>query len=243
MSGTLRRVAYDFSGEVAVVTGGAGGIGGAIVERLRSSGARVVVWDAADRRLGPGDAVCDLTDADAVAAALHTTRDRVGAPTMLVTCAGVVGARTPLLDLDDTEWRRTVDVNVGGVLVATRAVVPAMIEAGRGRVVHVGSMTGIDANEGFGAYSATKAAVHNLTQAMGKEWAAHGVRVNAVAPGMVDSPFIAQMPADYVIDRVGKSSLGRLIRPDEVASAALWLLSEDCSFLTGYTLALAGGRR
>lgn len=243
----MTRVSYDFGGERAVVTGGASGIGAAIVRSLAAAGARVAVWDVSSE--APGDAAsggealirCDVSSAASVREARAATIAALGPPTMLVNCAGIVGVRAPALDSDPDEWARIFDVNLGGAVRVTRAL-SADLAAGGGRIVNIASMTGLDANVGYAAYSASKAALINVTQVLGKELAGQGVLVNAVAPGMVDSPFIGDMSDEYIADRRAKSALARLIRPEEVAAAVMWLLSDDCSFLTGFTLPLAGGR-
>ncbi len=244
----MSSIEYDFSGHNAVVTGGASGIGRDIAARLSMAGAHVVVWDvSAFEDDGDGDdgvavaVLCDVADPASVAAAYEETTRRVGVPTLLVNAAGIIGRRVPVADLDVEEWDRIQRVDLRGVLIVTRALLAGLRGRG-GRIVNIASMTGLDGNDGYAAYSAAKAAVINLTQVLGKELAGEGIFVNAVAPGMVDTGFVVGMDSDYIAGRRAKSALGRLIRPAEVSSAVLWLLSDESSFLTGYTMPLAGGR-
>ncbi len=238
---TLR---YDFEGLVAVVTGGASGIGLAIARRLARSNAAVAAWDVADAGDIPGVTAisCDVSDEASVAEAMRRTVEWLGTPTLLVNAAGVVTRRAPLASLDLGEWDRTFDIDLRGVVLVTRAALPQLLGAGGGAIVNIASMTGLDANAGYAAYSAAKAGLVNLTHLLAKEYGGAGIRSNAVAPGMVETPLITRMDPAFIAERTARSAAGRLIRAEEVAAAVLWLLSEEASFVNGITLPLTGGR-
>jgi len=237
------NVAYDFDGAVAVVTGGASGIGAETARRLSRSNAAVAAWDVADGGGIPGVAGirCDVTDEASVSAALRSTVESLGTPSLLVNAAGVVSPRGSLGTLDLDEWDRTFDIDLRGVALVVRALLPGLLDT-KGAIVNIASMTALDANAGYAAYSAAKAGLVNLTHLIAKEYGGSGVRANAVAPGMVETPLIARMDPAFIADRTARSAAGRLIRAEEVAAAVLWLLSEEASFVNGITLPLTGGR-
>lgn len=236
---------YDFAGRVSVVTGGASGIGAAIAERLRADGATVVVWDLpqAVQDLPPALACAvDVTDRASLAAATQATLARHGRMDHLVHSAGYAGPTVPLDDYDPAEWQRIVDVNLVGSFNVCRAVVPAMRRADAGRIVAIASLAGKEGTPNATAYSAAKAGVIALVKALGKELAATGVRVNAIAPAAVRTALLAQMAPAHVQTMVDKSPMGRLGEPQEVAELAAWLCSDACSFSTGAVFDLSGGR-
>lgn len=236
---------YDFAGRVSVVTGGASGIGAAIAERLRADGATVVVWDLpqAVRDLPPALACAvDVTDRASLAAATQATLARHGRMDHLVHSAGYAGPTVPLDDYDPAEWQRIVDVNLVGSFNVCRAVVPAMRRADAGRIVAIASLAGKEGTPNATAYSAAKAGVIALVKALGKELAATGVRVNAIAPAAVRTALLEQMAPAHVQTMVDKSPMGRLGEPQEVAELAAWLCSDACSFSTGAVFDLSGGR-
>ncbi len=229
----------DLAGRRAVVTGGAGGIGAAVAARFRASGARVCLWDLTD---ADGAIAVDVTDADSVAAAARRTVEVLGGIDILVTSAGIIGPNRPLETVDPAEWRRTVEINLTGTFLCARAVVPGMRAAGYGRIVTIASIAGKEGNASQSAYSAAKAGVIGLTKALGKELAGSGVIANCVAPAVIDSPLVAQMPDDVRAHVLGKIPLGRPGQPAEVAALVAWLASDECSFATGAVFDLSGGR-
>ncbi len=221
---------YDFSGRVALVTGGASGIGAATVERLRAGGAEVHVFDLAN-----GDDVTDSKQLDAVVARL----DRLD---VLVCSAGVPGRSLATVDVPDEEWERVLAINASGVFYANRAAIPKMREAGYGRIVNVSSIAGKEGNPMAAAYSASKAAVIALTKAIGKDLAGSGILVNCIAPAVIDTPIlggITQEHVDYMLERI---PLGRMGTPEEVASLICFLASDELTFSTGATFDISGGR-
>ena len=221
-------------GVLALVTGGASGIGAATANRLRGDGVRVVTAD-----LAPGaDERLDVTDPDAVAALIAA----LGPVGILVHSAGIVGPSKPVVDLDLEQWRTTFRVNVDGTFLMCRAVVPGMVAAGWGRIVTLASIAAKDGNPTQSAYSASKAAVIGLTKSLGKELATTGVLVNTVAPAAVATPMNADTDPAILARSQSLTPMGRFGRPDEIAELIAWLCSEQLSFSTGAVYDISGGR-
>jgi len=231
----------------AIVTGAAAGLGACIAQRCAAAGYRVGVLDLspgvteARAAVIPGAMalVADVSDEAAVEAAL----DAFGAvPDLVVNNAGIVRFG-PLLGLDVTDWRVAVDVNLTGTFIVARAAAKRMVERGDGVIVNVTSMNGVAPGPNAGAYGSTKAAVALLTQQMALEWGPLGLRVNAVAPGLIDGGMSAPIYADPEIRRARESKvpLGRLGRPDDIADAVLFLAGEGASYITGQNLLVDGG--
>jgi NAD(P)-dependent dehydrogenase (short-subunit alcohol dehydrogenase family) len=228
-----------------LVTGGAAGLGAAIGVAAADAGYRVGLFDldeaaleaTADTIDGSVALVGSTTDAATVEAAL----DQFGTPDVLVNNAGIVRFG-PLLDLDEADWRSVVDVNLTGTFVTARAVARRMLDTGRGSIVNISSMNGVAAGPNSGAYGPTKAALGLLTQQMALEWSPT-LRVNAVAPGLIDAGMSEQVYADPATRaaREQRVPMGRLGRADDVASAVLWLASDAASYVTGQTLLVDGG--
>ena len=221
-------------GATALVTGGASGIGAACAKRLADAGVRVVTADVAagaDERL-------DVTDADAVG----NLAARLGRVDILVNSAGVVGPSAPLVDVELEDWRRTFRINVEGTFLVCRAFVPAMTDAGWGRVVNMASIAAKDGNPGQSAYSASKAAVIALTKSLGKEVAKTGVLANVVAPAAVESPMNAGTDPAILARSQSLTPMARMGRPEEIAELVAWLSSEALSFSTGAVYDASGGR-
>ena len=236
-------VSYDFSGQVAVVTGGAKGIGKAIAEGLGRFGAVVRVWDLeAPDTGGLAGQIVDVTDPDGVAAARDAVLAEEGRIDVLVNCAGIAGSTLPVVETDPAEWRRVVEVNLFGVYHVSRLVVPVMQKAGRGRIVNVASLAGKEGTPNASAYSAAKAGVIAFTKSLGKELASSDIRVNAIAPAAVKTAILDQMAPAHVETMIAKSPMRRLGTVEEVAALTLWLCSEACSFNSGAVFDLSGGR-
>jgi NAD(P)-dependent dehydrogenase (short-subunit alcohol dehydrogenase family) len=221
---------YDFEGRVALVTGGASGIGAATVERLRAGGAHVEVFDLAN-----GD---DVRDPAQLEAAIR----RLPRLDVLVCSAGVGGDSLRTVEISDDEWRRVHAVNLDGVFYATRAAIPAMTAGGYGRIVHVASIAGKEGNPMAAAYSSSKAAVIGFTKAVGKDVAGTGILVNCVAPAVIDTPILDQISEEHIAYMTSRIPLGRVGDPQEVAALICWLASEEMTFSTGACFDISGGR-
>jgi 2-dehydro-3-deoxy-L-rhamnonate dehydrogenase (NAD+) len=241
----------DFKGRHAVVTGGATGLGLAIAQRLVASGGRVTIWDRdeaaaarAARALGAGCAHVrvEVSDQDSVRAAVHATLAREPKIDALVNSAGITGPNTKVWEYPVDAWREVMDVNVTGLFLCCREVVPAMREAGWGRIVNIASVAGKDGNPNASAYSASKAAVIALTKSLGKELADTAIRVNCVTPAAVKTAIFDQMSAEHIQFMLSKIPMGRFGTPEEIAALVAWLCTEDCSFSTGAVFDLSGGR-
>ena len=234
---------YDFKGCVAIVTGGNGGIGAAIGERLANAGAQVVSWDLkADPSSRFRQDVVDITDPASTDTAVQRLLADTGRIDFLVNNAGYAGSTVPLDEYDVAEWHRIVNVNLLGVFHACRSVVPAMRAAGRGRIINIASLAGKEGTPNASAYSAAKAGVLALTKSLGKELANAGVLVNALAPAAVKTALLEQMAPAHVQNMINKSPMGRLGTVDEVAEMVAWLCSGSCTFNTGAVFDLSGGR-
>jgi 3-oxoacyl-[acyl-carrier protein] reductase len=233
---------YDFSGRCALVTGGASGIGAAAAVRLRESGAEVAVFD---RRAAEGDWLAiegDIASSTEVGAAVRRVEQELGNIDILVNSAGVPGESVRTTDTSDDEWRRVMSINADGTFYACRAVVPGMVERGYGRIVLVSSIAGKEGNPMAPAYSASKAAVIALTKVLGKDLAQTGVLVNCVAPAVIGTPILEGLSPEHVDYMVERIPVGRMGTAEEVAALICWLASEECSFSTGATYDISGGR-
>jgi 2-dehydro-3-deoxy-L-rhamnonate dehydrogenase (NAD+) len=241
----------DFQGRHAVVTGGATGLGYAIASRLIASGGTVTLWDrdlaAAQRAAlvlgGKAQAVqVDVAQHASVQAAAAATLQQAGRIDALVNSAGITGPNTKVWDYPVDAWREVMEVNLNGLFYCCREIVPAMRQAGYGRIVNIASVAGKDGNPNASAYSASKAAVMALTKSLGKELADTGVRVNCVTPAAVKTAIFDQMSEEHIRFMLSKIPMGRFGTPEEIAALVGWLCTEECSFSTGAVFDLSGGR-
>jgi 3-oxoacyl-[acyl-carrier protein] reductase len=242
---------YDLEGQVAVVTGGAQGIGLAVARRLHASGATVSLWDMdgalatrsaealGDRAEG---AAIDVTDAEAVARLARQTADRHGRIDVLVASAGIAGSNGRVVDYPVEEFHRIVAVNLHGVFHTCRAVLPFMEAQGYGRVVNIASVAGKEGNPNAGAYSASKAAVMALTKSLGKEHAGKDIAVNCVTPAAARTRIFDQMSQAHIDFMLSKIPRGRFLEVEEAANMIAWLCTKENSFTTGAVFDLSGGR-
>jgi 2-dehydro-3-deoxy-L-rhamnonate dehydrogenase (NAD+) len=235
--------AQRFSGRVALVTGGSSGIGAATARRLLAEGARVASLDV--HRAAPDGVLAlagDVSRSADIETAVGATQRELGPIDVLVCSAGVPGASLATVDVTDEEWRRVMGINADGVFFSNRAVIPGMVERGYGRIVNVASIAGKEGNPMAGAYSASKAAVIGMTKAIGKDLARTGVIVNCVAPAVIETPILDGITEEHIGYMVDRIPMGRMGEPEEVAALICWLASEECSFSTGATYDISGGR-
>ena len=211
-----------FTGRVALVTGGASGIGAAVARRLADERARVASLDL--EAVSPNGVLAlagDVSSSSEVEAAVAEARSKLGPIDILVCSAGVPGASLPTVEVTDEEWRRVMGINADGVFYCNRAVIPEMVERGYGRIVNVASIAGKEGNPMAGAYSASKAAVIAMTKAIGKDVARTGVLVNCVAPAVIETPMLGGMSEEHVEYMVDRIPMGRIGEPKEVAALDL----------------------
>jgi NAD(P)-dependent dehydrogenase (short-subunit alcohol dehydrogenase family) len=224
------------SAPTALVTGGGSGIGLEVVGMLRGAGHNVIVWD-----LSGGDIACDVSDPDAVSAAMDQTVREHGAPTRIVTCAGV-GASGLLLEQQPAQWERVLAVNLTGTWLTIRAGAQAMIDAGvGGSIVAVSSISGTLVDRDMGAYCVSKAGVDMLVKIAAAEWGSHGIRVNAVGPGVTRTPMLtdaARLPG-WLDGLTERTALGRIGEADDVAGAIVGVL--ELPWVTGQVVHADGG--
>ena len=236
-----------FAGRGAIVTGGASGIGQAVSLRLAAEGAKVAIWDRDPHAAALPASMAwfgvDVSSQASIAAAMADTLAFLGARIdVLITSAGITGPNTTLAEYPEDAWRNVFDVNLHGVFLANRAVLPAMQRQNYGRIVNIASVAGKEGNPNASAYSASKAAVIGLTKSLGKELAKTGITANCVTPAAVRTAIFDQMTQQHIDFMLSKIPMGRFGGTDEVAAGILWLASEEASFTTGAVLDLSGGR-
>ena len=234
----------DFDGKVALVTGGASGIGAATVAMFLERGAAVASVDlnAAASPAGALPVDGDVTDARSVADAVARAEGELGPLDAVVCCAGTAGASLRTVDVSDDEWRRVFALNCDGVFYFNREAARVMVPRGRGRIVNIASIAGKEGNPMAAAYSASKAAVIGMTKSFGKDLATTGVLVNCIAPAVIATPMLEQMSQEHIDYMVSKIPMGRLGQPVEVAELVAFLASERMTFSTGATFDISGGR-
>lgn len=243
----------DLSGGRAIVTGGGQGIGRAVAERLLASGAAVSLWDI-DRELVERTAAelgqagkvhacaVDVTSETQVAAARDAAADALGGIDILVANAGITGPNTTVWEYPVDAWRKVLDVDLTGIFLCCRAVVPAMIAQNYGRIVATASIAGKEGNPTASAYSAAKAGVIALTKSLGKELAGHDIAVNCITPAAARTRIFEQMTQKHIDYMLSKIPRGRFVQVEEVAAMVAWLVSRENSFTTGAVFDLSGGR-
>jgi NAD(P)-dependent dehydrogenase (short-subunit alcohol dehydrogenase family) len=241
-------------GRIAIVTGAAQGIGFAVAHRLARAGAQVAVADvnviraaeAAAKIAGEGLRAqpigVDVSDEAAVGAMIATVHHEMGPIAILVNNAGVTGGTARVEEIALSAWDRTIAVNLRGVFLCCRAVLPDMRAAHYGRIVNVASIAGKEGNPGLAAYSASKAAVIGFTKSLAKEVAQEGIIVNAISPAVIQTEILDQLAQETIDYMVSRIPLGRTGTPEEVAALIGWLVGDECTFTTGQCIDISGGR-
>ena len=243
----------DLNGRVAVITGGAQGIGLATAQRMLQSGASVVLWDIdtaqlalARETLNPlgkvSTAMVELSLEDAVREATRQAVADHGRIDILVNNAGITGGNAPTWELTPDIWRRVIEVNLVAPFLTCSAVVPQMISQGYGRIVNIASVAGKEGNPNASHYSASKAGLIALTKSLAKELATKGVLVNAVSPAAAKTAIFNSMTQQHIDFMLSKIPMARFLEVGEAAAMIAWLSSEECSFSTGAVFDLSGGR-
>ncbi|MFT6774625.1 MAG: NAD(P)-dependent dehydrogenase (short-subunit alcohol dehydrogenase family) [Paracoccaceae bacterium] len=243
--------AYDMTGECAVVTGGAMGIGLATAKRLAASGARVRLWDidqaAIDAAVAAIGGVCDgavvnIADWPGVQAAADAAAADMGKLSILVNSAGIAGMNAPVDEYPVDEWARIIDINLNGTFYTNKAVVPHLKANGYGRIVNVASVAGKEGNPNASAYSASKAGVIGFTKSLGKELAGMDIAVNCVTPAAARTRIFDQMKPEFIAFMLSKIPRARFVEVEEIASMITWLASRENSFTTAGVFDISGGR-
>jgi NAD(P)-dependent dehydrogenase (short-subunit alcohol dehydrogenase family) len=231
--------------KTAVVTGGASGIGRAVAERLRSDGFQVAVID-----LSPTDDefghVADVTDRAQVDTAVAAIREKFGPILVLVNAAGVEGFQK-FSKMTFAEWSKVIDVNLNGVFHTIQSVLPDMVEAGWGRIVNISSSSTHSGQPFMAHYVAAKSAVNGLTKSLALEYGPSGITVNAVPPGFVDTPMLRSAESRHLLggtveDHINRTPVRRVGRPEDIAAACAFFISDEASYITGQILGVNGGR-
>ena len=240
---------YDFKNQVAVVTGGANGIGFSVAERLSKSGASVKIWDldieaaqTAAETINAEAVECDITDWISVQNATETSINDSEKIDILVNSAGIAGPNDTVVDYDNKAWDRIISVNLTGTYYVNKAVVPHMKANGYGRIVNIASVAGKDGNPNASAYSASKAGVIALTKSLGKELADSNIAVNCVTPAAARTAIFDQMSQEHIDYMLSKIPRGRFVEVKEISGMIAWMVSAENSFTTGAVFDLSGGR-
>lgn len=243
----------DLKDRVAVVTGGARGIGQSIIKRFLASGAKCALWDRdvdlakswVSKLEDPSRVeimAVELTEPESVASAAKDTKEHFGKIDIAVNNAGIAGVSKKLWECEWNEWREVIELDLMAVFHVCHAIVPVMLDSGYGRIVNISSIAGKDGNPNASHYSAAKSGVIGLTKSLGKELAESGVHVNCVAPAVIETDILKQVSQEHIDYMVSKIPMKRVGQPDEVAALVAWLASEDCSFSTGAIYDISGGR-
>jgi 2-dehydro-3-deoxy-L-rhamnonate dehydrogenase (NAD+) len=244
---------HNLKGRVAIITGGARGIGYASAERLLKSGASVSLWDmdeaaltnAAQKLSTHGTVsteVVELTDEASVRTATAATIKKHGKVDILLNNAGITGGNAKLWELDTDVWRKVIEVNLIAPFIVCKVVVPEMMKNNYGRIINIASIAGKEGNPNASHYSASKAGLIGLTKSLGKELATAGILVNCITPAAAKTDIFAQMKPEFIQFMLSKIPMNRFVEVEEIAAMVAWLASEECSFTTGAVFDISGGR-
>lgn len=239
-----------FEGQVAVVTGGASGIGFAVARRLAEQGAQLSLWDIRASALAQAKVALpqahiqpvDIADYRSVETAVTSTEQALGRIDVLVHSAGIAGKNAPLDEYDLDEWRRVIEIDLNGAFHVNRAVLPGMKARNYGRIVNIASVAGKEGNPNASAYAAAKAGVIGMTKAVGKECAKFDVAINAVTPATANTPILKELKPEFIDYMLSRIPRGRFLEVEEAANMIAWLVSRENSFTTASVFDLSGGR-
>jgi 3-oxoacyl-[acyl-carrier protein] reductase len=242
-----RMMTGRFEGRVAVITGGAAGIGRAAAERITAEGGKVSVWDISadalkDCAFAAHTLQIDQTDEAAVQAGMQAVVDTLGRLDILVVSAGITGPNTTVAEYPADAWRKVIDVNLHGTFYCNKAAVPHMLANDYGRIINVASIAGKEGNPNASAYSTSKAGVIGLTKSLGKELAKTGITVNALVPAAAKTAIFDQMTQQHIDFMLSKIPMGRFGTVEENAAMICFVASEEASFTTATTFDTSGGR-
>lgn len=240
----------DLDGQVAVITGGAQGLGFAIARRLAASGAKISLWDmqgdllaqAAAELGGAATQLVDISNYDAVAAATERTEAELGRIDILVHSAGIAGKNAPLDEYDLDEWRRVIEIDLNGAFYVNRAILPGMKARNYGRIVNIASVAAKEGNPNASAYAAAKAGVVGMTKAVGKEVAKFDIAINAITPATAKTRILDELKPEFIDYMLSRIPRGRFLEVEEAANMVSWLVSRENSFTTASVFDLSGGR-
>jgi 3-oxoacyl-[acyl-carrier protein] reductase len=247
-------ISYDYAGRVAVVTGGAQSIGRAVVETLLAGKAAVAIWDIDEKSAqataaelkSRGTVVAlsvDVGDEQAVATAYARTVEQFGKVDILVNSAGINGRNAKMVDYPVEDWDRVIRVNLRSQFLTCRAIVPGMIERNYGRIANIASIAGKEGSPNASAYSTSKAGIIGMTKSLGKELAAYNIAVNAITPVTADTKMVReQVSPEHLAYMLSKIPRGRMVTVEEIAATIGFMVSDECSFTTGFTFDVSGGR-
>jgi NAD(P)-dependent dehydrogenase (short-subunit alcohol dehydrogenase family) len=248
------RVLSEFEGKVAIITGGARGIGRTTALEFSKQGATVVIVDVLEKELKEANGIiektgnkvlclkADVSNDSQVKDVIKKTVDNFGKIDVLVNCAGIVGPHTPVVDLSEKDWDNILQVNLKGVFLFCRGVVPVMLRNKKGAIVNIASIAAKEGNETMAAYSVSKAGVISFSRVLAKEVAKDGIRVNSISPAVIGTDFIATATPELLRGIIAQIPMGRMGRPEEVANLILFLSSEKSSFITGQSFNITGGK-
>ena len=243
--------AIDLAGQVAVITGGAQGIGFAVAKRFVQSGAKVSLWDLrkdlldqAVATLGTAASAVEVNIGDyaSVEAAVKQVEVTLGRIDILVNSAGIAGKNAPLEEYDLDEWRRVIEIDLNGTFYVNRAVLPGMKQRNYGRIVNVASIAGKEGNPNASAYAAAKGGVIAMTKAVGKECAKYDIAINCITPATAKTRILDELKPEFIDYMLSRIPRGRFVEVEEIANMVSWLVSKENSFTTASVFDLSGGR-